>query len=146
MGCLPFSQEQETSVRISVMSQTAWTDTGYDVEEGQEIYFRATGGISLQKGNQVAYCDPNGMDLKTPQQPMLDENIGALIGKVVQLISIEKDKETGEEIRNEIVRYFYIGSRNRITISINGRLFLGINENIVEDNEGAFTVILEFWN
>ncbi len=73
---------------------------------------------------------------------MSDQNIGALIGKIVQLISIEVDEETGEEIRNEMEEYFFIGSENIVIMSIDGRLFFGINENLVGDNSGGFEVTL----
>jgi len=126
--------------RISVLADVNWTDTGLDVVESQDIYFKATGGISLQKGNPMAYCGPDGYNLKTVQQPLSDKNIGALIGKVVHLVSVEIDEETGEEIREEIVEEFYVGSENRIEMPISGRLFLGINENVVGDNSGEYKV------
>jgi len=126
--------------KISVLANTHWTDTGIDVVDGQEVYFKASGGISLQKGNPMAYCGPDGYDLKTIQQPIKDKNIGALIGKVVMLISIDVDEETGEDIRNELVKEFYIGSENSVEIPIGGRIFLGVNENVVEDNAGEFRV------
>lgn len=132
--------EQDRVYRLLLASNAQWTDTGYDVQQSQEIHFRASGGISLQVGNPMAYCGPNGYDLKTLQQPLQDNNIGALIGKVVLLISIEIDEETGEETRNEIEELFYIGSEQRVSMPLDGRLFLGINENVVDDNSGQFTV------
>jgi len=145
----PFEIEKEPPVpeyaevlTVNVLGNVAWTDSGLDVFEGQEVYFEATGGISLQKGNPLAYCGPDGYNLKTMQQPISDEKIGALIGKVVKLISIEIDEETGEEIRNEIERSFFIGADNRVRMEIDGRLFLGINENIVGDNSGEFKVTI----
>ena len=63
-----------------------------------------------------------------------------MIGKVVLLISIEIDEETGEETRNEIVELFYIGSEKMVSMPLDGRLYLGINENVVEDNTGQYTV------
>jgi hypothetical protein len=126
--------------RLTVPSNVPWTDTGYDVEGDQTFSFSASGGISLQEGNPMAYCGPDGYDLKTVQQPIQNENIGALIGKVVLLISIEVDEETGEETRNERVEIFYIGSDRIVSMPISGRLFLGVNENVAEDNSGQFTV------
>lgn len=126
--------------RLTVPSNVPWTDTGYNVKKEQTLLFFASGGISLQVGNPMAYCGPDGYDLKTIQQPLQDKNIGALIGKVVLLISIEVDKKTGEETRNEIEELFYIGPEQRVTFPIGGRLFLGINENVVGDNSGQFTV------
>jgi len=133
---------KQKGLEISVMSNVDWTDTGLDVFEGQEIFFRAGGQISLQRGNPVTYCGPDGYNYQSLQQPIQDQNIGALIGKVYFLISVEVDEETGEEIRNEKEEIFYIGSSNRITIPMDGRLYLGINENLVVDNEGVFHVLI----
>ena len=134
--------EWEEIYRITVLGNADWIDTGLEVKEDQEIYFRASKQISLQKGNPMAWCEPDGLDLKTMQQPLLDRNIGALIGKVVWLISIEIDEESGEVIRHEIVEKFYIGSVNKVRMPISGRLFLGINENVVGDNSGEYEVII----
>jgi hypothetical protein len=132
----------QTGLEVSVMSQVDWTDTGLDVVEGQEFIFRAVGQISLQKGNPVTYCGPDGYNYQSLQQPLQDQNIGSLIGKVYFLISVEVDEETGEEIRNEREEIFYIGSFSRITIPMDGRLYLGINENLVVDNDGVFHVLI----
>lgn len=127
-------------LQIVVPADQNWTDTGRDVFEGQELVFQAAGGISLQKGNPIAYCNPEGYPLKTVQQPLKDENLGALIGKVVKIISVEIDEETGEEKINKIEQIFYIGKGKRMTIPLSGRLYLGINELIVGDNVGTFKV------
>lgn len=137
-----FDLEWKEVSRINVLGNVDWTDTGLEVKEDQEVYFRAQRQISLQRGNPMAWCGPDGMDRKTMQQPISDKNIGALIGKVVWLISIEVDEETGEQIRHEIIEKFYIGSANKVRMPISGRLFLGINENVVGDNSGEFEVII----
>jgi hypothetical protein len=126
--------------RITVPANVDWTDTGMSVFFGQEIRFRTYGGISLQKGNPMAYCGPDGYSLLTVQQPIRDRNIGALIGKIVKLISVEVDEETEEEKRIEEIVYFYIGSNNTIVIPLEGHFFLGINELLVSDNSGEFMV------
>jgi hypothetical protein len=126
--------------RLSVSSSVEWTDSGYDVLAGQEISFSAQGAISLQQGNPIAYCGPDGKTLNTIQQPLKDWPIGALIGRIVQLISIEVDEETGEETRNEVIELFYIGAAASVSMPLDGRLFLGVNETVVEDNDGVFSV------
>ena len=129
------------SVRsITVMSNAGWSDAGVEVYEGEVLLFQAEGVISLQEGNPIAYCGPEGYDLQTVQQPLRERNIGALIGKVVKLLSVELDKETGEEIRHEQVEYFYIGKERRVTMPLTGHLYLGINETVFGDNSGAFRV------
>lgn len=135
---------EKNNIQISVNSRSPWTDSGVDVLEGQSLFFQASGGISLQKGNPMASCGPDGYNLKTVQQPLKDRNIGALVGKVVQVISVEIDKETEKETRNELVEEFFIGSEREVIMPINGRLFLGINENVTGDNEGVFQVKIIF--
>jgi len=131
---------QARRFQVTVASDVSWTDTELDVREGEEVIFRAEGGISLQRGNPMAYCGPDGYDLRTVQQPIRDKNLGSLIGSVVQLISLEVDEKTGEEIRNELIEYFYIGSGNTVRMPLTGHLFLGVNEKLVSDNEGRFSV------
>jgi len=130
---------REIFLDVTVMGNRDWTDTGIEVFEGQEISFQAFGTLYLQKGNP-ARCGPDGYDLRTMQQPFPDRNIGALIGKVAVLISMEVDEESGKESRYEIKEKFFIGEESRVRMPISGRLFLGINENLVGDNDGAFSV------
>lgn len=125
---------------ITVKADAGWVDTGIDVAQGEARTLRATGRITLQRGNPAAECGPEGLDFMTVQQPVQDRNLGALIGKVAQLISVRVDEDTGEEIRDEIVSIFHIGAENDILAPIKGRLYLGVNENVVKDNGGEFTV------
>lgn len=136
--------DQEILLDVTVMGDMDWTDTGIEVHESQEIAFSAFGTVYLQEGNIKAYCGPEGYDLRTRQQPFTDRNIGALIGKVVILLAIEIDEGSGREIRHEIRETFYIGSENRIRMPMSGELYLGINENLVGDNTGAFSVSIVY--
>jgi hypothetical protein len=132
--------DQEALLDVTVMGDRDWTDTGIEVQEGQEISFSSFGTVYLQRGNIKAYCGPDGYDLRTRQQPFADQNIGALIGKVSILLSIEIDEGSGREIRHEIKEKFYIGSDDKVRMPMSGQLYLGINEDLVADNEGAFSV------
>ncbi|MCX7974184.1 MAG: hypothetical protein N3B16_06730 [Candidatus Aminicenantes bacterium] len=133
---------QETRVVVAVPAQVAWTDTGLEVEEGEALIFEASGTISLQAGNPEGFCDPEGLDLKTAQQPLIEEKLGMLIGKVARLLSTEIDPETKEIKRLEEERLFPIGRTREIEMPLSGRLYLGINENVVEDNSGEFLVVI----
>ena len=129
---------------VRILSTENWTDTELDVEEGQVIHFSAEGGISIQMGNPMAFCGPEGYALLTTQQPLPEENIGALIGRVVRLISVDVDKKTGEERRNEVIEVFPIGRDRIVAMPLSGRLSLGINETVVSDNSGAYEVTIRF--
>jgi hypothetical protein len=125
---------------VVVPGNAAWTDTGIEVIQGQGIEFTAEGTLSLQRGNPQADCGPDGYDLRTIQQPLTDRNLGALIGKVVIGVTVIKDKKTGQEKTEEAAEFFYIGARSRVEMPAKGRLFLGINELVIGDNAGEFTV------
>ncbi len=137
-------QEQDENLvlvkHMEVKAALGWVDTGLDVKEGEKLVFRVSGSISLQKGNPVASCGPEGLDLQTPQQPLPDRNLGAAVGRVVKVLSINRDEETGEEIREEVSTVFYIGSAAEVEITLEGRLHLGVNDNVYADNDGQFTV------
>lgn len=134
------NREKELMKKITLKVRLGWVDTGLDVSFGDHFHFRASGEISLQQGNPAAVCGPEGLEIVTTQQPIPDKNTGGLIGKVVQLISIRKDEKTGEEVREEIIQYFWLGRENQVYLPLKGRLFLGINESVYQDNDGEFTI------
>ena len=130
------------AVRMVVLSNQNWTDTGYRVLAGQDVQFQASGVISLQIGNPIAFpCSPDGLPMKFVQQAFREENIGALIGKVVRLVAIEVDEKSGEETRFEEEELFFIGAQNKVTMPLSGHLFLGVNELVVVDNDGEFNTL-----
>lgn len=137
------AQEQDEGLvpvkQVEVKAALGWVDTGLDVKEGEKFVFRVSGSISLQKGNPIAICGPEGLDLQTPQQPLPDRNLGAAVGRVVKVLSVTKDEETGEEIREEVSTVFYIGAAAEVEITLEGRLYLGVNDNVYADNDGQFT-------
>ena len=143
LGSAAWGQKTESSLPVKQMEVSAssgWIETGLEVKEGERFEFVATGSISCQKGNPVANCGPNGLDFQTIQQPLTDQNLGALVGKVVKMIDIRKDKETGEEIREAVARVFLIGAHSEVEIPFEGKLYLGVNDSVYADNDGHFTV------
>jgi len=134
--------EEEKKMVIVVPGNVAWTDTGLDVHAGQEISFQATGRITLQVGNPDADCGPAGYNIQTVQQPIQGENLGALLGKVVLSVAVIIDEETKEERKQEVAQIFFIGAERKVTMPAAGRLFLGINENVIGDNGGQFVVTI----
>jgi hypothetical protein len=123
--------------KIVVPAAGGWLDTGIDVGPGEELLFAATGEIDLQKGNPEAVCGPGGLDLVTVEQPVPNANLGALIGRIAQL-----DEDSGLEVRDEIFVLFPIGAEGRAAVPFKGRLYLGINENVLKDNAGEFEVVV----
>jgi hypothetical protein len=125
---------------VAVAADAGWVDTSIDVGPGQELHFSASGEVDLQRGNPEALCGPDGLDLVTVDQPVPNANIGALIGKVAQIVARRVDERSGMEIKDEIFVLFQIGAERTVTIPIKGRLYLGVNENVLKDNGGGFTV------
>ena len=133
-------QDFELIKKTLVVGSTAWTDTGLDVKTGQEYYFEATGTVSLQRDNPVAVCGPEGLNLRTMQQPLHDQNLGALVCKIREKVEVSEDKQTGERTARDIGAVFFIGKENKLIYPKDGRLLLGVNENVSADNDGGFEV------
>jgi hypothetical protein len=127
---------------IMVPGEAGWVDSGLDVGAGEELFIRASGEISLQRGNPAATCGPGGLDMLTVDQPVPNENLGALVGKVAQFVASRVDEDSGGEIRDEIFVLFVIGPERTVSVPIKGRLYLGVNEKVVKDNGGAFVVVV----
>ena len=136
----PWGFLQQKSLTIVVPGNASWVDTGLDVAPGQTISFEAEGRISLQRGNPEAECGADGCDLQALQQPFPGKNLGALIGKVVIAVTVTVNEKTKEATKDETAELFYVGPKNSLEMPAKGRLFLGINENVIGDNAGAFKV------
>lgn len=130
-------------VTLAVPADIPWTQTGVEVRAGEEILFSSEGKISLQKGNPESECGPEGYDIQAIGSPLPDKNLGALIGKVVVTVIETYDERTKEAKHEEIAVVFMIGRGGRVEMPAGGRLFLGINDNVVGDNEGAFSVTMQ---
>jgi len=127
---------------VGVSGVSGWTDAGLDVLVDQEFWFEATGTICLQTGNPEAYCNPEGIKVRTMQQPLPERNLGCLVGKVLQDVATVEDPETKEKTVREFGVVFYIGNAGRVRMPADGRLLLGPNENVTGDNDGAFSVLI----
>jgi hypothetical protein len=114
------------SRQVSVPGNQAWTDSGLDVRDGDRITVAATGQIRLS-ANRTHIAGPGGAGaIRSPNYPVPAVPAGALIGRV------------GDGAP------FLIGlGRASIAISGNGRLHLGINDDDVRDNSGAFEVRIQ---
>jgi hypothetical protein len=139
-GQIPPSPPTEKTVVVPAAG--GWLDTGIDVAPGEELLFSATGEINLQKGNPAAVCGPQGIDLVTVEQPVPNVNLGALIGRIVQLVASRTDEDSGMEVRDEIFVLFLVGAEGAVSVPFKGRLYLGVNENVLKDNDGEFSVLI----
>ncbi len=113
---------------VSVSAEQAWTDTGIDVRAGQTIYFEATGRVRWGPDRRDGPGGERGSP-RNPKRPIPNRPAAALIGKV------------GAESTD----YFFIGAEpGPFRMAARGRLFLGINDDYLADNAGAFRVIIYY--
>jgi hypothetical protein len=106
---------------VVVDARTGWTDAGIDVAAGQVLSFYATDRIRWAPGRRDG---PDGEHNSPPGpgRPMPNERRAALIARI----------GAGRE-------YFLVGSRREgISMRAAGRLYLGINDESLENNAAAF--------
>ena len=124
-GCMLAADTKQ----LDVIADQVWTDTGIDLKAGDTITITATGTIQADATNTSG---PEGMarswtDL-IMQYPVTNSGRGALIGRFTN---------------NPAARPFLIGPRTQRTVPIDGRLFLGINEQSGQTGTGSFHVTIE---
>jgi len=110
---------------ITVSSAERWTDTGIDVTAGDVVSFSVAGTVSLGDDRSLgAEGDLDGV-ARAPRRPMSDRPAGALIGR----IGTSPDDT------------FFIGAeRLPFRVRTSGRLYLGVNDDTLDDDDGAFQV------
>lgn len=112
---------------VSVDAGNQWTDTGVDVRAGQRLRFRATGEVRWGPGRKDGPAGEGGSH-SNPARPMPNRPGAALIGRVGQ----------GQDL-------FFIGDdEGEIRIRNSGRLYLGVNDDYLQDNSGSFRVIVYY--
>jgi hypothetical protein len=129
-----YENQQDTGVvipprmrerNVTVNPTQPWTDTGIEVRNGQEVYFQTSGQVTWAPKRRV---DANGTRSSgdTPR-PLPGRNSGALLGRIG-----ERD-------------IFFIGQDvGPYRVRGNGRLYLGVNDDNLEDNTGAFRVVVSY--
>ena len=114
--------------QITVPANMPWTDTNIDVRAGQQVFFEAQGEIRWGPGRRDG---PNG-EQNSPvnnNRPMPNRPAAALIGRV------------GAGSQDN----FFIGAdRSGIRMRSSGRLFLGLNDDVLSDNTGYFRVVVYY--
>jgi hypothetical protein len=111
---------------LDVSARTQWTDAGVNVRAGQTIYFESDGrvrwGSDRRDGPEGESNSP-----RNPNRPIPSRPAAGLIGRV------------GDDAP------FFIGNDpNGIRARSSGPLFLGINDDVLDDNSGAFRVTVYY--
>ncbi|HYE85422.1 MAG TPA: LecA/PA-IL family lectin [Vicinamibacterales bacterium] len=114
-------RERQTIVSADV----AWNDTGIDVRAGQTVFFEAQGRVRWGRDRQDGPAGERNSP-SNPNRPMGNRNAAALIGKI------------GDDM-------FFIGDdTGPIRMRSGGRLYLGINDDVLTDNSGNFRVVVYY--
>ncbi|MCA1583811.1 MAG: LecA/PA-IL family lectin [Acidobacteria bacterium] len=113
---------------VSVSASAPWTDTGINVRPGQEIYLEATGNVRWGPDRRDGPEGENDSPYN-PGRPIPNRAAAALIGRV----------------GGDPSEVFFIGAgRGPIRMRQGGRLFLGINDDVLQDNSGSFRVVIGY--
>jgi hypothetical protein len=108
---------------ITVSASQAWTSTGITVRQGQTLTFNTSGEIQLSgDGNDKATPAGSTTGKHAQRAAMPRELAGALIGKIGN------------------GRPFGIGNQTSIVAPASGVLFLGVNDDSFNDNQGSYQV------
>ncbi len=114
-------REKQTIVSADV----AWNDTGIDVRAGQTVYFESQGRVRWGRDRQDGPAGERNSP-SNPNRPMGNRNAAALIGRI------------GNDL-------FFIGDESGpMRLRSSGRLFLGVNDDVLTDNSGNFRVVVYY--
>jgi hypothetical protein len=112
---------------VNVNAAEHWTDTGVTVRAGQTIYVTATGRVRWGPGRQDGPAGEHNSP-RNDARPIPSRPAAALIGRI-----------------GDGDNYFFIGAdTDAIRVRDSGRLFLGINDDYLQDNSGTFRVTVYY--
>jgi hypothetical protein len=110
---------------VTVDARERWTNTGMRVQAGELIMFDVTGTIRMSgEPNDTATARGARSGRQAADAPFSNQLAGALIGRI----------DGGQP--------FFIGNRRSVRVPSGGQLFLGVNDDYLQDNSGAFEVMV----
>ena len=115
----------QLSGMIRVEGRNRWTDTGINVREGQTMLFDARGTVRLAANDDVGGVDGALSGRRESNAPVANQPYGGLIARVGNSAP------------------FYVGDTNSLRAPASGRLYLGVNDDYLQDNAGDFQVVVE---
>jgi hypothetical protein len=111
--------------QVNVTAREQWTDTGIDVRGGQAIYFAASGETRWGPNRRDGAAGERNSPVN-PGRPLPDRPGAALIGRI------------GDDL------VFIGGDAGPFRMRSSGRLFLGINDDVLTDNTGSLRVTVSY--
>jgi hypothetical protein len=119
-----FTQPAGRGTTVSVRGAVPWTDTNITVRGGQMVSFSVSGQVFVRRDN--AGVGPDGSGQGGRGFPVPEMLAGGLIGR----------------IGTNGAPFAIGGNTQPIRMPANGRLWLGINDNELDDNSGTFQVVV----
>ena len=118
---------EDSSKAITLAGNQDWVDTGLDVKAGDVYQFNATGQITYPNARAATPPEgtPKGWRDLTKSFPIAGADRGAVIGRIGS---------------GDAALPFVIGASKQVTMTIDGRLFLGINHPPNSNADGSFSV------
>lgn len=121
-------------VVIDVPGTSRGTDTNIDVRAGDQITFTTTGTVIA--GRRIGEVGPEGGRVSgfgaiVGSRPVPTSGPGALIGYIRQA-------------NGQASQAFVVGSQLTLSVPVDGRLYLAINDDDYSDNGGAFKVKIKY--
>ena len=108
---------------VIVNSSVRWTDTGITVRAGQTLTFDADGQIRMSdNGNDTASAGGSATGRRAADSPVPSAPAGGLIARIGNRAPV------------------YVGDRQALRVPVSGRLYLGVNDDYLQDNEGQYRV------
>ena len=108
--------------QINVTAREQWIDTGIDVRAGQQVFFQASGEVRWGPNRRDGAAGERNSPYNAGR-PLPDRPAASLSGRI------------GEQ------DIFFIGADTMpFRVRSNGRLYLGINDDVLTDNSGALNV------
>jgi hypothetical protein len=113
---------------ITVPSTVQWTPTGIRVNQGDRLQFKSSGEIQLRPAsfNDKASVAGSLTGRTAPNSPIPSALAGALIGRI----------DSGQP--------WGLGNQTSVVMPASGLLYLGINDDVLTDNSGQFTVTISW--
>lgn len=108
---------------IFVAATQRWTDTGIIVDAGDLLTFNVDGSVRLSEDpNDVASPAGSRSGRRATDAPLPQSLAGGLIARIGDSAPI------------------FVGDRRTLRAPLGGRLYLGVNDDHLEDNSGEFRV------
>ena len=125
----PLPAANSTSANVTVSGDQKWVDSGMDVKAGDKLHITAKGTVTMGKDTGIT---PNGASrgwVDTLRPLMVPgAGRGALVGRIGT---------------SDAATPFVIGADGKVTVPVDGRLYLGINQDALQAPSGKYEVHID---